>query len=492
MSTGESDRGIGDQDVSKAGGAENGPQPRTAPTEESRPPEVEKPSDIEPGTNGEGSLPGAQERPEEAWDEGGEEEDMGVPSDLEPGGWEEEGAPTWGGGARRKKSPPLELDKSNIKKTLRPEEKLLILDIMKRSGLSLQDFSKLVDISSVTLYDWKVKVEELGPEALFPRPRGPEPGSRVDEATRRAILMLKESHREYGCERISQFLYRGPGLGVSASTVSRVLKEEGYESEEGPTNRHPDKPRSFERAKPNQLWQSDIFTFMLKRQGQRLHLVGFMDDHSRFITGFGLASRASTDFVLEVVRTAIGAYGPPEEMLTDRGPQYHTWRGKSAFQKEMLKRGINHIVSRPRHPQTLGKVERFWKSLWEECLHAAVFADIEDARIRIGNYIGHYNFQRPHQGLGGMVPADRFFAAGSEVRKTLEARVEANALELARDGSPRKTFYLTGRVGDVGLSLHAEGEKVIMTTDGGKREEVDLRSTGRREDTADVAGEAKQ
>ena len=481
MITGESDKGIGDQDQEKAGGDGGGPKT----------PEVVQPSDIVPGPDGEDSLPGAQDWTESEGDLGGEEEDPGVPPDVEPGGGEEEGAPPWGGGEKRKRSVPLNLNKSDIKKTLRPEDKLLILDIMARSGLSVQDFSKLVDISSVTLYDWKVKLEELGPEALFPRPRGPEPGSRVDEATRRAILMLKDSHPEYGCERISQFLYRGPGLGVSASTIARVLKDEGYESEESPTSRHPDKPRTFERARPNQLWQSDIFTFTLKRQGQRLYLVCFMDDHSRFITGFGLASRASTDFVLEAVRTAIGAYGPPEEMLTDQGPQYHTWRGKSAFQKEMLKRGINHIVSRPRHPQTLGKVERFWKSLWEECLHAAVFADIEDARARIGQYIGHHNFQRPHQGIGGLVPADRFFAAGSEVRKTLEARVEANALELARDGSPRKTFYLTGRVGDVGLSLHAEGEKVVMTTEDGKREEVDLRSTGRREDTADDAGEAK-
>ena len=67
---------------------------------------------------------------------------------------------------------------------------------------------------------------------------------------------------------------------------------------------------------------------------------------------------------------------------------------------------------------------------------------------------------RPHQGIDGMVPADRFFGAESEVRRTLEARVASNALELARDGEPRKSFYLTGRVGDVGLSVHTEGEKV--------------------------------
>ena len=151
-------------------------------------------------------------------------------------------------------------------------------------------------------------------------------------------------------------------------------------------------------------------------------------------------------------------------------------------QLEMAKRGIKHIMAAPRHPQTLGKVERFWGSLWRECLETAVFIDMEDARRRIGFYMDHYNFQRPHQSLDGLAPADRFFSAGSEVHKTLEARVAANALDLAKNGAPRKTFYLTGRVGGVDLSLHAEGEKVVMTTGDGKREEVDLRMTGKRDE----------
>jgi hypothetical protein len=110
----------------------------------------------------------------------------------------------------------------------------------------------------------------------------------------------------------------------------------------------------------------------------------------------------------------------------------------------------------------------------------AVFLDLEDARKRIGHFIDHYNFQRPHQGIDGLVPADRFFEARDEVKKTLASRVAQNAFELARDGVPRKPFYLTGRVGDVDLSIHAEGERVVMTTADGRREEVDLRSSGRR------------
>jgi hypothetical protein len=68
------------------------------------------------------------------------------------------------------------------------------------------------------------------------------------------------------------------------------------------------------------------------------------------------------------------------------------------------------------------------------------------------------------------------------VLSTLKERVAKNAAELARDGMPRKAFYLTGRVGDQSISLHAEGEKVVLTKGDGSREEVDLGATGPRQD----------
>ena len=97
-----------------------------------------------------------------------------------------------------------------------------------------------------------------------------------------------------------------------------------------------------------------------------------------------------------------------------------------------------------------------------------------DAQKRIGLFIDYYNFQRPHQGLEGLVPADRFFGAAPEVLRTLKERVTANALELARNGTPKTPFYLTGSVGGKGFSVHAEGERVILTRQEGEREEVDL------------------
>ena len=255
--------------------------------------------------------------------------------------------------------------------------------------------------------------------------------------------------------------------------VARVLHEAGYQLEEVPTRPHPDHPRHFERAQPNQLWQTDLFTFVLKRQNRRVYLVAFLDDHSRFLVGYGLHASQSSALVLEVLRAALTSYGPPQEILTDNGSQYVTWRGKSVFSRELEKRGIKQIVAAPRRPQTLGKIERFWGTLWRECLASAVFLDLGDAQRRIGLFIDHYNFQRPHQGLNGLVPADRFFQAAPEVLKTLKGRVAANALALARHGRPSNPFYLTGQVGGQPFSVHTEGERVILTGAGG-RQEIDL------------------
>ncbi len=268
--------------------------------------------------------------------------------------------------------------------TYNPEQRLLILDCWIRSGLPAGDFAPLVGLSKPTLFAWKKRFEELGPAGLLEPHKGARSGSRLPELTRRTILLLKQSHPDWGCERISQMLLRGPALPASPSAVTRALRTAGYELHGTPTRPHPDKVRHFERARPNQLWQTDLFTFILKRQNRRVYLVAFLDDHSRFLVSFGLHASQSTALVLEVFRAAVAAYGSPEEVLTDNGAQYVTWRGESAFHKELKRRGIRQIVAAPRHPQTLGKIERFWGTLWRECLETAVFLDLADARAGSG------------------------------------------------------------------------------------------------------------
>ena len=367
------------------------------------------------------------------------------------------------------------LSKKVARVTFTPEQRILLLDTWQRSGLPAKDFSSLVGICAPTLYKWNSAFEKDGPAGLMDKPKGPERGSQLPEIAKRLILMIKKSNPEAGCQMISDLMARGPGVPASATAVARVLKEAGYEYEEVPTNPHPDKPRRFERERSNQMWQTDIFTFTLKRQNRRVHLVAFMDDHSRFITGYALRGMASSEMVMEALRAAVAAFGAPDELLTDNGPQYITWRGKSKFSKLCENLGIIQVVSRPRHPQTLGKIERFWRTLWEGFLSTAVFLDLEDASRRIGLFIDHYNFQRPHSSLGeGLVPADRFFGVAPEVLASMKQRLQQNALEIAKKGFPKQPFYLTGQVDGLPFSLHEENGRVYMTKQGGERQEVEL------------------
>ena len=365
-----------------------------------------------------------------------------------------------------------------------PPQRLLLLDTWQRSGLPAKDFSPLVGISQTTLYKWKRQFERLGPEGLLDQPKNTRRGSRLPELTKRTILMLKRSHPDWGCQRISDALVRGPALSASPSAVARVLHEAGYETVLEPTRPHPAKVRRFERARPNQLWQTDLFTFMLKRQNRRLYMVAFLDDHSRFIVSFGLHASASTSLVIEALEAGIANYGPPEELLTDNGPQYVTWRGKSRFTKHLEKRGIQQLIAKPKRPQTLGKIERFWGTVWRELVETAVFQDLADARQRIGQFIDYYNFQRTHTGIDGVVPADRFFGATQDILQTLKGRVAANALELARHGRAKQPFYVTGQVSGQSFSVHSQGERLVLVRDGQKRQEIELTDPPQEESTA--------
>lgn len=256
-------------------------------------------------------------------------------------------------------------------------------------------------------------------------------------------------------------LARGPALPASAAAVARVLHEAGYELEEVATRPHPDKVRHFEGAQPNQLWQTDLFTFVLKRHNRRVYLVAFLDDHSRFLTGYGLHASPSSALVLEVLRAALASHGTPQEILTDNGSRYVTWRGKSAFARELEKRGIRPLVAAPRRPQPLGKSERFRGTLWRECVESAVFLDLGDAQKRIGLPASTEEstvsiapqLPIPAPPAGEQPPGTPTTATTAVVPPSGEAH-RARLLELLRIETTREEGPPRGRVGH-GLSASA-------------------------------------
>ena len=313
-----------------------------------------------------------------------------------------------------------------------------------------------------TISTWVRKYRLQGEEGLKSKqPFPPRQSRRINKSVAKKIVDLKQEHPSYGSRRISDILKRFFFIKTSPTTVHKTLVEqELIEKKRVKPKRNPSKPRFFERSKPNQLWQSDICTFRLA--GKNAYLIGFIDDYSRYITGLGVSRSQTAANVLETYRRAVGEYGVPKEMLTDNGRQYVNWRGTTTFQRELQKDRIKHIRSRPHHPMTLGKIERFWKTILQEFLLRAQFDSFEDAQQRITIWINYYNHRRPHQGIKGLCPADRFFEIQSELKKTLAKGVEENALELALRGRPRDPFYMVGRMNGQNVVIRAEKGKLRM------------------------------
>ena len=84
---------------------------------------------------------------------------------------------------------------------------------------------------------------------------------------------------------------------------------------------------------------------------------------------------------------------------------------------------IKHTVCRTHHPQTNGKMERFWRTLRQEFFDKAKISSFDDLREQLTLYVRHYNFQRPHQGIGGLTPADRFFEIETTVKRQLAEKI---------------------------------------------------------------------
>jgi transposase InsO family protein len=331
-------------------------------------------------------------------------------------------------------------------------------------GYSATVLREQFSVSSHSVQRWVKAYREQGSQGLIAKPRtGAKP--KLNETVKRRIVGMKKKHPEYGPRRIADVLKRFFLVPASASSIHKALSDEGLTKKAKPKPvKNPAKPRFFERSRPNQLWQSDIMTFRLA--GRNAYLIGFLDDYSRYITSLGLYRSQTAAHVLETYRQGIAEYGVPREMLTDNGRQYTNWRGKTRFEREMKKDRVKHIRSRPHHPMTLGKIERFWKSIQHEFLFRVQFDSFEQAVERTTYWIKYYNYKRPHQGIGGLCPADRFFEIQHDLKRTLKKGVEENALELALRGRPMDPFYMVGRMGGQSVVIRTEKGKVKMLVDG--------------------------
>jgi transposase InsO family protein len=344
------------------------------------------------------------------------------------------------------------------------EFKLRCVKLRLEEGLPVGLLCKEAGISKSAINHWVKAYEEQGEAGL----RNPGVFSKKEKKlpgpVREKIVEIRKQKPFFGVKRISHLLKRVFFLSASPETVRRTLTEESLiVPAKKKHSSNITRPRFFERATPNQMWQGDIFTFRLG--GRYAYLVGMIDDYSRYMVGLELYRSQTADQVIEVYRRGVGEYGVPKEVLTDRGRQYTTWRGTTRFERELGKDRVRHIKSQPHHPMTLGKIERFWKTIYEEFLVRAQFGSFEEAQERVRQWVKYYNHKRPHQGIGGLFPADRYFEIQGEMRKVMEKGIAENVLEMALRGKPREPFYMVGRMEGQSVVLRAEKGKLRLLVD---------------------------
>ncbi len=364
------------------------------------------------------------------------------------------------------------------------EFKLRCVKLRLEEGIPVSLLSKEVGASKDTICHWVKAYRERGERGLRNPAVPTGSGRKLPSPVRDKIVEIKKREPLFGVKRISHLLKRAFFLSASPETVRRTLRAESLiVPSRKKTQRNITRPRFFERSTPNQMWQSDIFTFRLG--GRYAYLIGFIDDYSRYVVGLALYRSQTAEQVLEVYRRAGGEYGVPKEMLTDQGRQYTTWRGSTRFERELGKDRVRHIKSQPHHPMTLGKIERFWKTIYEEFLVRAQFRSFEEAQERIRQWVQYYNHKRPHQGIGGLCPADRYFEIQAQLRKTMERGIADNVLEMALRGKPREPFYMVGRMEGQSVVLRAEKGKLRLMVDdeeGGPKQEMVYDVTAQKEE----------
>lgn len=222
------------------------------------------------------------------------------------------------------------------------------------------------------------------------------------------MLSLRAAHPAWGGRKIARRLADLGHAPVPApSTVTAILRRHAVEL--GRFGGGESAFIRFERARPNELWQMDFKGHVAMRAG-RLHPLTVLDDHSRFAVVLAACADQQTETVRTQLVAAFRRYGLPETLITDNGSPWGDGPGNpfTPLGVWLMEQDIKISHSRPYHPQTMGKDERFHRSLKAEALAGPPFADLAAAGRALERWRSVYNTQRPHEALALAVPASRY------------------------------------------------------------------------------------
>jgi len=299
-------------------------------------------------------------------------------------------------------------------------------------GQSPREVAAAHGMSRSWLYELLARHRQDGEEGLRPRSKRPRSSStRVPAAVEEEIVCLRKSLTEEGLDAGAHTIHyhllrrhsRGRRPVPSVATIWRVLSRRGFVTPQ-PHKRPRSSWRRFQAELPNECWQADTTHWALADDSD-VEMLNVLDDHSRLLTASRAFVGTKAADVVATFHEGAAEYGFPASMLTDNGAIFtaESRNGRCAMENELAVLGVVYKHSRPYHPQTCGKVERFHQTLKKYLAKQPRATTLAELQAQLDRFRAYYNGSRPHRALGRRTPAE-VFAARTRATPMAPAAVE--------------------------------------------------------------------
>ncbi|MPZ68929.1 MAG: IS481 family transposase [Actinobacteria bacterium] len=279
---------------------------------------------------------------------------------------------------------------------------------VQRTGEPVASVCQRFGISRATYYRYRTRYLLEGLEGLEDRSQRPNHmPARMDPQVEIEICQMRKAHPRWGARRIQGELERKGIEAPAPSSIHQALRRNHLVADQPP--RRPKAFTRFQRKISNDLWQIDATQVKLANR-KKVWIVDMLDDHSRYLLSAHAAKAPTGDAAWDCFEEAVTRYGLPRQVLSDNGLCF-TGRLHGVeveFERGLKDLGIEMINSGPYHPQTLGKLERFHKTLKLWLADEGPAEDLVHLQELLDGFRHHYNTERPHQGIDNLTPVERY------------------------------------------------------------------------------------
>ncbi|MBN2396616.1 MAG: DDE-type integrase/transposase/recombinase [Candidatus Atribacteria bacterium] len=322
------------------------------------------------------------------------------------------------------------IGKNNKKKELQQRAK----EMYYNQGHSIEDIAVELSKSKRTIYRWLGLVnQELLSVSHKSKKKSGRPKIYPLEIINR-IIELKKELPQRSAPLVHKWLKEEfPDACPSIPYIQKIVRDQGLSNN---TTDRSKGYRRFQRSKPNDMWQIDIAGVQTVGYLKQVYLIALLDDCSRYIVSARYFKDQTAPNVIMIVRDAILAYGRPNEILADNGAQFKNILGELAtkYSKLLKSLGIKPIFASPYHPQTKGKLERWFKTVNQMFLIEARFfiknnpeSTLADLNRMLEEWVKWYNNEKSHRSLPNKCrPAKIFFETEDRIFRPLQANVNWN------------------------------------------------------------------